>query len=586
MKQNYHRLLKRQLKKNGLDTESNPQFLAFIDQVSQAYNDFNTEYTDLENILEKSCQELYISNKNLQYNVSSITSKQENIANNIRDVIFEADYEGKWLYLNPAWEELTGVSVEDSLQKSFMHFIKDIKGEHLSTLNDLYHNKTNKFQETLEIITPDNKTKWLDVSLKQIRDQNGQGTRYIGTLVDVTPQKEFELSLIRAKNKEIKANKAKGEFLSTISHEIRTPLNAVIGISHLLLLEDPTEEQIENLRALTYSSEHLLGLVNDILDFDKIESGNIILEKSVFSIENILKAVETTFSRIAEEKGVKFLIKKQTALPDLLLGDSIRISQILTNLVSNAIKFTEKGSVVLKIKADNTNQHDTTLKFEIKDTGIGIAKAKQKNIFKAFVQANSNTTRKFGGTGLGLAICKKLLRIMGSDLKLKSKLGVGSIFSFSLVLDVHNKTSLDTFKKDNNISKLETLDGISVLVAEDHKLNILVLKKFLSKWNVNFDIAENGLIAVEKANSKNYDLILMDIQMPIMNGYEAAQKIRASKNSHNVDVPIIALSASASVDVKTDIGNYGIDSHICKPFCPKELHQTLLNTTSISETFN
>ncbi|MBS9461186.1 response regulator [Flagellimonas sp. 389] len=582
MKQNYHRLLKRQLKKAGLDKENNPKLDGFLALVDQAYHEFNADFSHLENILEMSSQELYSTNKKLKKHVEAITGKLENVANNIQEVIFETDLIGNWQYLNPAWEKLTGYKVHDCLGHPFSNFIENLDERDRVTLNKLSQGLIKELNEIVTARTRDGEKKWLDVSIKLVHDQENNPTGYIGSIVDVTEQKNIQLALIEAKDKEMKANKAKDEFLSTISHEIRTPLNAVIGISHLLLLENPKESQIENLTALNYSSEHLVGLVNDILDFNKIESGNIVLEKSIFSLENILNAAESTFGSMAKEKNIKFYIERDNTLPRYLIGDSVRISQIITNLVGNAIKFTEKGSVTLKVQQLQKNQKNIKIKFDIIDTGIGIAVEKQDSIFDAFVQANSNTTRKFGGSGLGLAICKKLLQIMDTNLSLQSATGEGTTFSFTLDLKIHDGSSSKKNGAKPELSNLTALDGISVLVAEDNALNILVIKKFLSKWKVNFDIAENGSIAVEKAKQKNYDFILMDLQMPIMNGYEAAKRIRQSTNPHNLDIPIIALSASPPADVQNDIRKYGMDGHISKPFDPIELHQTLKRIKSLS----
>ncbi|UII77522.1 ATP-binding protein [Flagellimonas sp. HMM57] len=582
MKQNYHRLLRRQLKKAGLDKEDNPKLDGFLALVDQAYHEFNADYSHLENILEMSSQELYSTNKKLKNHVEKITGKLENVANNIQEVIFETDLIGNWQYLNPAWEKLTGFKVRDCLGHPFSNFIENLDEKDRATLNKLSQGLIKELNEIVTARTSDGEKKWLDVSIKLVHDKEDNPTGYIGSIVDITEQKNIQLALIEAKDKEMKANKAKDEFLSTISHEIRTPLNAVIGISHLLLLENPKESQIENLTALNYSSEHLVGLVNDILDFNKIESGNIVLEKSIFSLENILKAAESTFGSMAREKNIKFRIEQDSPLPSCLIGDSVRISQIITNLVGNAIKFTEKGSVILKLEELHRDSKEIKIKFDVIDTGIGIAAEKQDSIFDAFVQANSNTTRKFGGSGLGLAICKKLLQIMDTDLRLQSAYGEGTTFSFTLDLEIHNGSNTKKNGSKPELSNLTALDGISVLVAEDNTLNILVIKKFLSKWKVNFDIAENGSIAVKKASQKNYDFILMDLQMPVMNGYEASRKIRQSTNPHNIDIPIIALSASPPADVENDIRKYGMDGHISKPFDPIELHQTLKRIKSLS----
>jgi signal transduction histidine kinase/CheY-like chemotaxis protein len=464
------------------------------------------------------------------------------------------------------------------LGKPFYRFLKNDEGE---DYKDLINLKNPNFKTTSKIFKSqviDGQHKWLDFSIKVIMSEEGNIEGYIGTIVDISKVKETELALIEAKEKESTANKAKDEFLTTMSHEIRTPLNAVIGISHLLLLENPKKEQLENLSTLKHSSEHLLCLVNDILDFNKIASGQLELEERDFSLNQVLNGLQSIFHNTAKEKDLRLIIKKDTSLPKTFIGDSTRLSQILTNLVSNAIKFTEEGKVTVDIEAVETAKDYHVLEFHITDTGIGIPLDKREKIFLSFSQANSDTTRKYGGTGLGLSICKRLLEIMDSDLKLESEVGKGSTFSFKLKLQ---RSTIPDFREEffaydtKTIHDQDNLKGTRILVAEDNKVNIMVIEKFLTKWQVDYDIAENGLIAINKAMENTYDMILMDLQMPVMNGFEASKAIRESNNPLNKVMPIYALSASTGMDIKNQLGQYGIDGLICKPFNPTELFKTL-----------
>jgi len=396
-------------------------------------------------------------------------------------------------------------------------------------------------------------------------------------LVDIPARKNPELALIKAKERPTTANKAKDEFLSTMSHEIRTPLNAVIGISHLLFMENPKEEQMENLNALKYSSEHLLSLVNDILDFNKITSGSLLLEEADFSLDQILDGLQSIFKSKAEQKNISFVIRKGKGVPDVLLGDTTRLTQILTNLVNNGIKFTKRGGVVLDISKIRENNEFTELQFMVEDTGIGISDQKKEQIFKPFAQAETNTTRKYGGTGLGLAISKQLLEIMDSELHLDSELDVGSIFSF--VLQYKKNCSLPICDETPNEKQVEkvfaSLTGMNVLIVDDNRLNTMVVQKLLSKWDALFDIAENGLIALKMATLNRYDLILMDLQMPVMNGYESSRSIRENDNSLNKDVPIYALSASTGANILQEIEECGMNGLIHKPFKPRKIYDIL-----------
>lgn len=571
----YHRLLKRQLKKADFTAAEIEKMADFLEQVNNAYIGYNNDLAHLENILERSSQELFQVNKKLKSNMERLSSRLEGVVNQIEEVIFEVDLNGNWIYLNPAWEKLTGYQVAECLGAPITKFLKyvDVKDRHI--LDKLLSSKGHKpgaINQILQIVTKSQDRRWVDFSISPVGSQDGDSYNgYIGTLVDITQLKEAEFALLEARNKEIKANKAKDEFLSTMSHEIRTPLNIVIGIAHILLMEDPKPEQLENLNALKYSSEHLLGLVNNVLDFNKIESGNLSLERSVFSIQQILEGLQSIFTTKAANKNIKFKIKKDAELPEFLVGDSVRLAQVLNNLISNGIKFTEEGQVVLDIEVEAIHKDSIDLRFEVFDTGIGIPEDKQEVIFDVFTQATLDTTRKHGGTGLGLAICKKLIHLMGSEIQVRSKLGQGTVFQFLLTLGLSEKAA--TTKHTSLLE--DSVDGLQVLIVEDYDMNVMVLQRFFKKWKVEYDIAENGQVACEKAEQKNYDLILMDLHMPVLDGYDAATTIRKSAKLHNTLVPIVAFSASAGGDVKEKIRHFGMNKHISKPFNPRDLFRVL-----------
>ncbi|MFT6797244.1 MAG: PAS domain S-box-containing protein [Maribacter sp.] len=574
----YHRLLNRQLKKTNLTNNQLDNLAPFLEQINEAYVAFDNDLNQTENVLEKSSQELFLANKRLISKIDAVSNRLSKVAENIKDVIFEIDLEGNWKYLNPAWEKLSGYTVAECLGKPFYEKSYTLDGEHIINLIDLEQLNLNIQRNVLQVQTAHKETKWVDVSVKGIINKTGTLEGYIGTIVDISDLKKTEIELLNAKEKETLANLAKDDFLSTMSHEIRTPLNAVIGISHLLLLENPKPEQLENLQTLKYSSEHLLGLVNDILDFNKISSGSLDLEKVEFSVTHLLKGIQGIFINRAKAKNIRFAIKKDNLLPDVLMGDSVRISQILTNLVSNALKFTEKGKVTLDLEIAAETEETCLLEVFVRDTGIGIPLEKQERIFQSFAQANSDTTRIYGGTGLGLAICRQLLELMGSTLHVDSAEGKGSTFSFLLQLNKGKKES--TLTSNNEHGLLEGKDapdlvGVKILVAEDNKVNIMVIKKFLSKWHVDYDIAENGEIAFEMAKQNSYDLVLMDLQMPVMNGFTSCKLIKESSKSLNRNIPIYALSASTGADIKNEIKDNKIDGLISKPFNSNELHQKL-----------
>lgn len=569
-----HRLLRRQLKKLSLEPDNVLDIAPLLVQIESAYKDYDNDIAHLETIIEKSSLELFETNKKLQQNVTTLTNQLNRIVSNINEIIFETDIDGNWTYLNPAWEEFTGLTVEESLGKHYSGFFGKESNE--SIFGDVVFKELEDktIKRVVKYVNHNGEEHWASVVLKVVSN-NGWYEGTIGSIVNITKLKAVENDLILARDKESKANKAKAEFLSTMSHEIRTPLNAVIGISHILLLEDHKEEQIENLNALKFSSEHLLGLINDILDFNKIESGVLELELREFSLENILQGLQKVFQQKAKEKRINFRIKKDSELPDILKGDSMRLFQILTNLVNNAVKFTEEGKVTLDIEVSSQTDDKVVILFQIIDTGIGIPVNKLDKIFESFTQANSNTTREYGGTGLGLAICKKLLEIMDSKLQVKSTEGEGSVFSFEVEFEKSEKSSDLLPNYGNRLQPFSSLKGLNVLVVEDYKMNILVIERFLKKWDVYHDIALDGAIAIEMAVKKEYDLILMDLQMPVMNGYDSSREIRQNTTVHNRTIPIFALSASVSMNVKNKITEFGMDGHISKPFNPSELYELL-----------
>ncbi|RZK43579.1 MAG: response regulator [Pedobacter sp.] len=365
---------------------------------------------------------------------------------------------------------------------------------------------------------------------------------------------------------------AKSEFLSTMSHEIRTPLNSVIGMSHLLLKNNPREDQAEHLDIMLFSANNLLGIVNDILDYNKIEAGKIDLDYTEIDITSIARNIITGLEGLAQEKGIDLHLTIDPKLSNKVMGDPTRIFQVITNLTHNAIKFTNVGHVGVNIIVLAQNEEEVSLRIEVIDTGIGISKEKQAMIFDRFTQADSSTSRSFGGTGLGLAISKRILDLQGSSLHVISEEGKGAIFYF---VQTFKKTasSLDPPRVLNDLKKDEEkrLFGISILLVEDNPINVMVAKTFLLNWGAEVDVAENGKIGVEKFDLSRHKLVLMDLHMPVMDGYEASRTIRRLSNS----IPILALTANLRKDIESKISEVGINDVIVKPFMPDELYQKI-----------
>ncbi len=367
---------------------------------------------------------------------------------------------------------------------------------------------------------------------------------------------------------------AKSEFLSTMSHEIRTPLNSVIGMSYLLLKNNPRPDQVEQLDVMIFSANNLLNIVNDILDFNKMEAGKITFEHIETDIAFIAGNVVNSLKNYAQDKGIDLQLNIDSELKNKVLSDPTRISQIITNLAHNAIKFTPSGFVKVIIEVKNQTPRSITLDVKVKDTGIGISKAKQALIFERFTQADSSTSRGFGGTGLGLAICKRILELQGTELHLESEIGMGSTFYFTQTFE-KGPVIIEKQSIDNNLPLKEgkPFTDISILLVEDNAMNVMVAQTFLKRWGATIDVAENGLDAVNKLDVTKHKLVLMDLHMPVMDGYEASRKIRAK----GISIPIIALTATIPAEVEYDIRQAGMNDIVAKPFLPDELYRKVLH---------
>ncbi|QMU28305.1 PAS domain-containing hybrid sensor histidine kinase/response regulator [Adhaeribacter radiodurans] len=392
---------------------------------------------------------------------------------------------------------------------------------------------------------------------------------------DISKLKQTERELIEAKNKAEAANEAKSNFLSTMSHEIRTPMNAVIGFTSLLLNHDPRPDQQEYLKVLKFSADNLLTLINDILDFSKIEAGKIEFEKIDFDPKKLITRISDPLHQLAIEKGLQLKLLLDQDLPTTLVGDPVRLSQILTNLISNAVKFTKTGRIIVSAAIKDQTKTHTTVDFRVTDSGIGIPADKLELIFESFTQAKSDTTREFGGSGLGLTIIKHLLKLQGSNIQVESQVGKGSTFYFSLTFE-NSTQQFSSDSKDPIVSAPKSLKGIRLLIAEDNQINIFLVKQFLNQWEIDFDIAENGLIALDLVKSNDYNLVLMDLQMPEQDGYDTTLAIRRLEGEKYQTLPIIALTASAMLDIQDRAFQVGMNDYLSKPFNPDELYKRIV----------
>jgi PAS domain S-box-containing protein len=491
------------------------------------------------------------------------------VASNTTSGVVINTAEGEIEWVNEAFEKITGFGIDDVRTK---HLGDVLQGEltDVSIIQkgrDLSKNKQS-FEVDLLGYRKDGTPMWLTVINSVILNKSGAVEKYIEVVIDISAKKKVELELISAKEEALQLSRAKDMFISVMSHEIRTPLNAVIGMSHLLLEGDPLESQKENLNVLKFSADNLLTLINDVLDFTKIETGNVELEQAEVDLRKMLQSITASLQYQTKEKNIYLDARIDEAVPEIVIGDSTRLSQILLNLTSNAVKFTDKGGVKIELQVIDQTQRNVRVRFSVTDTGIGIANDKLNTIFESFKQADTSTTRKYGGTGLGLAISKRLIELHDSRINVDSEPGKGSTFWFTLTF---NKAR----SKKSNSSNVETGLSISVLVVDDNQINRLLINKILTKWGATIDFAENGVQAVSKVESNKYDVVLMDIHMPEMGGLEATQIIRNKPEPYFKQLPIIALTASMLTSQMGDIGNAGMNDYILKPFEPKVLFEKL-----------
>jgi PAS domain S-box-containing protein len=407
---------------------------------------------------------------------------------------------------------------------------------------------------------------------------------------DITQRKEQEHLLALAKEKAEAANQAKSEFLANMSHEIRTPMNAVIGFSELALESPNNEEKHTYLKQILDSSKSLLGILNDILDFSKIEARQLSIESKVFDLNELLNNLHRMFDLRAQEKGLLFTLNKDHRLPEYLVGDQLRLRQILTNLLGNAFKFTERGEVRLDLEQLASTEDGILLIFKIQDSGIGMSKTQIENLFKPFSQADNSITRRFGGTGLGLSISRNLAQLMDGDIFVQSKANSGSKFSFQVRLKAATPEQIASQISQREASHLlnnasnssEVLHHKKVLLVEDNRVNQLLATRLLQKLNIQVELAQNGEEAINSIESNSYDLILMDIQMPIMDGLEATRRIR--QNSRFANLPIIAMSAGVTLNEQALCAQVGMSGFIGKPVDFNELKNTLFEHVSLNTT--
>lgn len=501
------------------------------------------------------------------------------VASKINNAIVINDANNQVTWINDAFEKITGFTLEDIKGKRLGDLISGPETD-MEVIRIAREQAKENQSFTIDLLgyRKDKKPIWVSIYNTVILNHDGNDDIEVEIIIDISEKKQAEKEMLEAKEQALQLSEAKEMFLSVMSHEIRTPLNAVIGMSHLLLENDPKPSQVNDLNILKFSGENLLHIINDILDFTKIETGNLQLEKIPFSLQTLANDIVNSLHVNANKNGNQLLLNFDENIPKQVLGDKTRLYQILMNLLGNALKFTDHGIVELDMKLQENRDHQVLIEFNVVDNGIGIPKDKQSYIFDSFTQAKTDISRKYGGTGLGLAITKKLLKLHNSEIEVESTEGEGTTFTFIIALDKVSRDKQDATLANPNDAFL----GKKVLVVDDNDINILIATRILTKWGVEVQAASNGHQAIEKVLNNTFDLIFMDIRMPGIDGYETTSIIRNLEGEYYQSVPIFALTASSLHEEKSMFKACGMNGHLMKPFNPDDIKK-LLSDILISE---
>ncbi len=542
---------------------------------------------NLENRVQERTLELSKINQNLESeiierrNAEAIALKSRDRMNHAQAIAHMGSWEWEVQNDRLMWSDeifrIFGLK-PSAFKPSYQAFLKFIHPDDLKkvteNIEDALESEVPTYSMEHRIIKQDNQIRHVVETGQVFFNTIGKPVLMVGTIHDITERKEFEIKLDQARNEAEQANRAKSEFLANMSHEIRTPMNAIIGLSHLALKTELTQKQTDYLQRIQYASKSLLRIINEILDFSKIEAGKLAIEQSDFSLTSVLKNLESMVALKCVEKGLGFYINVGEGVPSHLVGDGQRLGQILTNLTSNAIKFTEYGEVTVAIELKRQQTEEITLECVVTDTGIGLQPEQISRLFNAFHQADTSITRKYGGTGLGLIISKQLVELMGGTIHVDSTFGIGSRFTFTACF---KQSDGQYHEQSVGISEAEAariLTGYQALLVEDNEINQQVASELLIRIGIKVTIASHGQECLDLLTTQAFDLILMDLQMPIMDGLTATREIR--KNTTFSQTPIIAMTANAMADDRQKCLDGGMNDYIPKPIDPAYLYGILI----------
>lgn len=478
------------------------------------------------------------------------------------------------VHYDEGWAMMLGYRQEE-LKSSFSTWQRLVHPDDLEgaeqIVADYLSGRAKQYNSIFRMIAKDGSWRWIHSAGRVIeRDESGAPLRLVGVHFDITAEKNYQDALLTAKEAAEQANRLKSNFLANMSHEIRTPMNGIIGMTQLALCMETEDGQRELLETIEYSANHLLGIINDILDLSKIESGRFELCPRSFEIEPMLSRAFELLKVQVREKNLHYQFQFDENIPKVLICDAERLRQVVLNLLGNAVKFTPNGGAVeFKVELCSIGAESCRVRFRVEDTGIGIAKEKQPQLFEPFVQGNSFISKDYGGTGLGLSISRKLVNLLGGEIDLESEPGKGSVFSFELEMRIGGEqaakdSSPDPSGVERGAAKTKRL---RVLVAEDNKVNQTVVIRMLESAGHTVVLVENGLEAVERCQAEQFDVVLMDVQMPVLSGSQATERIRRSGSK----IPIIAVTAHALSEERVDIMASGFDAYISKPLHKDDL---------------
>jgi PAS domain S-box-containing protein len=546
--------------------------------ITSLYNE-NKEITGFLGIAHDITEE---KRKNQEINKLSLVAK------NTENGVLISNSEGIVEWVNDGFTRITGYTLEEIIGKTPSSLLLG-PNSNMETISYARNKQEAKEPFYIEILNyhKNGTPFWISIVNTPVKEENELKGKHIEIVNDITEKKKTEFRLVHAKDIAEQSAKVKEQFLANMSHEIRTPMNSIIGFTELLMKSKLNSDQQDSVNAIRQAGDNLTVIINDILDFSKIEAGKLNIEHTLFSFPEVIKTVKSLFTQKAQQKNVKLIFNIDHKIPEVLVGDAVRLDQVLINLVSNAMKFTSKGWIEVSAELKSIAEKRCIIQFKVEDTGIGIPKDKLEMVFQSFTQASSDTTRKYGGTGLGLTIVDQLVKLMGGTLNLKSNEGTGTLFRFTLEFEKGSEEDIVLINKVITPDEDASLKGMKILLCEDNEMNQRLVDKIISKqWNANLDIAPNGKAGFELFKKNDYNIILMDVQMPEMDGFETTRRIRKYRDKEKAQVPIMAMTADALVEERKKCFEAGMNDYLSKPFKQGDLLHKILTLTSNNNTGN